>query len=82
VRSLVDAIAMTRVVVRRALEEGPWGWMTPLEREACMRQLVDEMEADAEFLVHLGSLDGGKPIAHFREIDVAGSVDNLHCFAG
>jgi phenylacetaldehyde dehydrogenase len=66
---------------REALE-GPWGRMTPLERQRLILRLADAMYADADFLAHLETIGVGKSIADARSIDVFGSIANFEYFSG
>ncbi len=65
---------------QKAYEE-VWFDTPPKERSAAMLKLADAMEADAENLAHLESIDVGKPIAVSRA-DIPFIVDNLRFFAG
>ena len=67
---------------RAAFEEGPWPTMRPAQRSATIRALADVVEAHAEELSELESLDNGKPVRLARRVDVIGAVAHLHYFAG
>jgi len=58
-----------------------WGTATPGERSAALLALADRIEASAEELCRLESLNVGKPIAAVPE-ELAFAVDNLRFFAG
>ncbi|TIM31740.1 MAG: aldehyde dehydrogenase family protein [Mesorhizobium sp.] len=66
---------------RKALN-GHWGRMSPLERQKLILRLADALDADADFLAHLETIDVGKAISDARSIDVFGSIANFEYFAG
>jgi aldehyde dehydrogenase (NAD+)/phenylacetaldehyde dehydrogenase len=66
---------------QRALE-GPWGKMTPAEREKLMRRLAGLIEENADELAELESLDNGKPIHHTRSIDVRAGARQVYYHSG
>jgi betaine-aldehyde dehydrogenase/aminobutyraldehyde dehydrogenase len=65
---------------QRAYDE-VWYDMPPKERSALMLKLADAMEADADELARLESIDVGKPIS-VSSADIPFIVDNLRFFAG
>jgi phenylacetaldehyde dehydrogenase len=67
---------------RRAFEEGPWPKMLPSQRAKLINKLADLVEANAEELAQIESLDNGKPVTFARIIDVAGTIDMLRYMAG
>ncbi len=67
---------------RRALEGGDWAAMTPADRERLLWRLSDLIEAHAEELAIIESLDNGKTVGMARMVDVAASVDYLRYMAG
>lgn len=69
------------VVAQRALD-GPWRTMPLTEREALLRRLGALIEANAEELAELESLDNGKPIHHTRTIDVQAAVRQVYYHSG
>jgi len=58
-----------------------WSATTPGERSAALLALADRIEANAEALGALESLNVGKPVAAVPE-ELAFAVDNLRFFAG
>jgi aldehyde dehydrogenase (NAD+) len=66
---------------RRALD-GPWRTMTPSEREALLRRFGALVEANADELAELESLDNGKPIHHTRAIDVRAAARQVYYHSG
>ncbi|CAA7611351.1 putative aldehyde dehydrogenase DhaS [Candidatus Terasakiella magnetica] len=67
---------------RRAFQDKTWSGMKAHARERLMHRLADLIEAHADELAELESLDQGKPVAMARHLDVAGSVDYLRYMAG
>jgi phenylacetaldehyde dehydrogenase len=67
---------------RRAFDSGPWPKQTPSERGRLLWKLADLVEAHAEELAELESLDNGKPRTVARAADVPLAVDCLRYFAG
>jgi acyl-CoA reductase-like NAD-dependent aldehyde dehydrogenase len=66
---------------RRAFEEPSWANMNPHERTLVLLRIADAMEANAEELATLESLDGGIPIAVTRAM-VADAVKTVRYYAG
>ena len=50
----------------RALNEGPWGRMTPTERGHCLRRLADLLSEKAEALGQIETVDTGKLLKETR----------------
>src|SRR6202453_601556 len=67
---------------RAAFAEGPWATIGAAGREGLMRALADAMEARAEELAQIESLDNGKPVGLARYVDVNGAIGHLRYFAG
>jgi len=69
-----DAADIDRAVAaaRAAFETGPWRRFTPADRQRVMLRLAELMEAEADSLALLDTLDMGAPIRHTR-----GAVDLL-----
>ncbi|SIN64048.1 aldehyde dehydrogenase (acceptor) [Parasphingorhabdus marina DSM 22363] len=66
---------------RQAFESGPWPEMKPGERSRLIYQIADKMEAHAEELAQLETLDNGKPI-NFARGDVFASIGAIRYYAG
>lgn len=66
---------------RQAFEAGPWPDMKPGERSRLIYQIADRMEAHAEELAQLETLDNGKPI-NFARGDVFASIGAIRYYAG
>jgi phenylacetaldehyde dehydrogenase len=67
---------------RKALEESAWATMTPANREHLMLKLADLVEAHAEELAQLESLDNGKPLGFARMIDIGTAPSFIRYMAG
>jgi acyl-CoA reductase-like NAD-dependent aldehyde dehydrogenase len=67
---------------RRALEEGPWGRASAADRARLMNRLAELVEAHADELAQIESLDNGKPVKLAKLVDVAGTSGHLRHFAG
>jgi acyl-CoA reductase-like NAD-dependent aldehyde dehydrogenase len=63
-------------------EDSPWRRASPAERGRIIARLADAVEAHAEELAQLESLDNGKPVGFARGVDVASTVEHLGYFAG
>ena len=66
---------------RTAFEDGPWATMKPGERSRLIYRIADLMEARAEDLAQIETLDNGKPINYARG-DVAASIGAMRYYAG
>ena len=67
---------------RAAFEDGPWPAMSPVQRERLLLALADKVEAHAQELAELESLDNGKSVMLARHVDMAMAVDFLRYMAG
>ncbi|HEY0885263.1 MAG TPA: aldehyde dehydrogenase family protein, partial [Ramlibacter sp.] len=67
---------------RRAFESGDWPKMRPVDRERLLLKFADLVEANAQELAEIESLDNGKPVTMARHVDVALVVDFLRYMAG
>jgi acyl-CoA reductase-like NAD-dependent aldehyde dehydrogenase len=67
---------------RAALEEGPWQAAPAADRARLMYRLADLVEANADELAELESLDNGKPVKLARIVDVSQAVAWLRHFGG
>jgi acyl-CoA reductase-like NAD-dependent aldehyde dehydrogenase len=70
------------VKAARAALEGDWAAIVPAQRGRLIAALADAIEAHADELAELESLDQGKPVKLARFVDVAGAAAHLHYFAG
>ncbi|WP_221795066.1 aldehyde dehydrogenase family protein [Aquisediminimonas sediminicola] len=67
---------------KAALDFGPWSRMRPVERQKLMLRLADLIEANADTLAQLESIDSGKSVAMARAVDIALSIDFFRYMAG
>jgi acyl-CoA reductase-like NAD-dependent aldehyde dehydrogenase len=68
---------------RAAFAEGSaWRKLSPLDRGRLIAKLADAIEANADELAELESLDNGKPLKFARYVDVASTIGHLHYYAG
>src|SRR5260370_9515961 len=73
------AVAAARAAFQ---EDSPWRRASPAERGRIIARLPDAVEAHAEELAQLESLDTGKPVGFAPGVDVASTVEHLGYFAG
>ena len=59
-----------------------WKKVAPADREKILLQIADAIDANAEHLALVESLDNGKPIRETRALDVAYAADHFRYFAG
>ncbi|NMH65698.1 aldehyde dehydrogenase [Shewanella salipaludis] len=62
---------------RAAFDAGSWSRLAPVKRKQVMIRLADLLEANADELALLETLDMGKPIRYARAVDVAGAARAL-----
>src|SRR5271155_1258631 len=67
---------------RAAFEDGPWASLPAAGRERLMHALADAIEARAEEIAQIESLDNGKPVGLAQYVDVNGAIGHLRYFAG
>jgi acyl-CoA reductase-like NAD-dependent aldehyde dehydrogenase len=67
---------------RDAFADGPWASLPAAGRERLLLALAEAIEARAEELAQIESLDNGKPVGLAQYVDVAGTVAHLRYFAG
>ena len=77
----VEDVDAAVAAAHKAMRSAAAGWR-PAERGAKLWALADAVEAHAEELAQLETLDVGKPIANARRIDVPGAAAALRYFAG
>ncbi|MFA5685102.1 MAG: aldehyde dehydrogenase [Lysobacteraceae bacterium] len=71
-----DALDAERAVraARHSFEDGAWSDASPAQRKRTMLRFADLVEAHAEELALLETLDMGKPISDSLKVDMAASV--------
>jgi acyl-CoA reductase-like NAD-dependent aldehyde dehydrogenase len=70
------------VAAAREAFAGSWASLSPSARGRLIGQLADVVEAHAEELAQIESLDNGKPVKLAQFVDVMGTVAHLRYFAG
>ncbi len=66
----------------RAALEGPWRTMRPVDRQNLMLRLADAVEADADLLAEIESIENGKSLGVARMLSAGGTADWLRYYAG
>jgi acyl-CoA reductase-like NAD-dependent aldehyde dehydrogenase len=67
---------------REAFDDGRWSGIAAAKRTRIMLALADAVEAHADELAELESLDNGKPLKLAKRVDVPLAVEHLRYFAG
>ena len=67
---------------RTAFDDPSWAAMRPADRERALHRLADLVEANAEELAWLETLDNGKPLILSQRVDVPGAIEYLRYIAG
>ena len=67
---------------REAFEDGRWSGVSAAERTRAMLAFAEAIEAHADELAELESLDNGKPVKLAKRVDVALAAEHLRYFAG
>jgi phenylacetaldehyde dehydrogenase len=82
--ALGEAVDIDRAVkaARAAMVRGPWAEMSGAARGALLHRLADLIEARAEEISVLESLDGGNPVSSVRHVDITMAITNLRNIAG
>jgi phenylacetaldehyde dehydrogenase len=82
--ALGEAADIDRAVkaARAAMARGPWAEMTGAARGALLNRLANLIEAHADEISVLESLDGGNPVSSVRHVDVTMALNNLRNIAG
>jgi acyl-CoA reductase-like NAD-dependent aldehyde dehydrogenase len=78
----VDVDAAVRAARDAFAEGSDWRRMSAADRGRRMTALAELLEAHADELAEVESLDNGKPVKFARAVDVAGAIAHLHYFAG
>ncbi|RNB90030.1 aldehyde dehydrogenase family protein [Brevibacillus fluminis] len=69
------------LAARKAFDEGEWTEIAAVERARYLFAIADELEAQAEEITQLETLDNGKPLRESRH-DIADSIACFRYFAG
>ena len=70
------------IAARRAFEEGPWPRMQPFERAKLLTRFAELLEANAQELGELDTLDGGRVYRLTSTVDPFGSAEGIRYAAG
>lgn len=66
----------------KALTDRSWAGLSAFDRERLLHKMADLIEANADELAAIESLDNGKPVTTARQIDVVGAINTFRYFAG
>jgi phenylacetaldehyde dehydrogenase len=79
-----DAVDVNRAVAnaREAFDQRVWSGLRPADRERILLHLADVLEANAEELAQLETLNQGKSINIARAIEVGATVEYVRYMAG
>jgi phenylacetaldehyde dehydrogenase len=75
-------IDLAVTAARKAFESGEWHDMRPAQRERLLLRLADLVEANAQSIAEIESIDNGKTLTVARYVDVALTVDFFRYMAG
>jgi aldehyde dehydrogenase (NAD+) len=75
-------IDLAVAAAHRALKAGPWAQMPGAERGRILHRMAETLRTKIDEIVWLESLDGGKPVAATRRMDVPAAIDCLDYYAG
>jgi acyl-CoA reductase-like NAD-dependent aldehyde dehydrogenase len=67
---------------RKALDEGQWPNMGPHQRARLMLKIAENIEAHADELAELETLDNGKPLTFSRAFDIPAAAETFRYYAG
>ncbi|MET0761007.1 MAG: aldehyde dehydrogenase family protein [Thermoleophilaceae bacterium] len=67
---------------REAFDDGRWSGIAAAERTSAMLALADAIDAHADELAQLESLDNGKPLTLAKRVDVKLAAEHIRYFAG
>ena len=77
-----EDVARAVDAARAAFASGPWADMPAAGRAALLNRLADLIEANADEIAVIESIDGGNPINSIRRLDVGMAIANLRSIAG
>jgi len=67
---------------RRTFDEGKWSGMDARKRGKVLFAIADALEAHADELARLETMDNGKPVREARAFDVEGTIECFRYYAG
>ena len=66
---------------RRSFEDGRWSRLAPVDRRKILLRFADLIEANADELATLDTLEAGKPITDTRDVDLPDTVKTFRWYA-
>jgi phenylacetaldehyde dehydrogenase len=75
-------VELAVAAARKAFDEGPWSRMTASQRSRLIWKIGDLIEANADELAQMETLDNGKPFGVAKAADVALAADMFRYMAG
>lgn len=66
---------------RRAFDAGTWSQIAPAERKAVLLRFADLIDAHADELAQIDSIDAGKPISDCNDLDIPDVVLTIRWYA-
>jgi acyl-CoA reductase-like NAD-dependent aldehyde dehydrogenase len=78
----VDDVDRAVRAAREAFDDGRWSHIAAAERTRAMLAFADAIDANADELAQLESLDNGKPVKMARRVDVPLASAHIRYFAG
>ena len=78
-----DAVDIDLAVqaARRSFEDGRWSRMAPADRKKILLRFADLIEANADELATLDTLEAGKPITDTRDVDLPDTIKTFRWYA-
>lgn len=70
------------VAAAQGAMDGEWGRISPSDREILMRKFADLIEANADLIAQVESVDSGKPAEHIKFVDIQLAVGALRYNSG
>jgi phenylacetaldehyde dehydrogenase len=67
---------------RRAMDGDEWGNMKPAARARLLNRLADALEANADELAAIETLDNGMPVRDARNFHLAHAIETIRYYAG
>ena len=77
-----DDVDRAVVSARKAFDSGPWGTMSPMDRERILYRFAELIESEADSLAQLVTLENGKLVGQARSSDALGAAKTLRYYAG
>jgi acyl-CoA reductase-like NAD-dependent aldehyde dehydrogenase len=67
---------------RKAFSDGPWARLSPHQRARFLFRIAELIDANADELAELETLDNGKPVTQSKAIDIAGAAETFRYYGG